>query len=262
MASITDERETPSRSRLLGSASRALQLLEAIAEHRTPVRPPVLGAQLGWSRATLHQHLQTFVAAGWLEATDDGAYQLSLRASWVGRAALEQAGIGERVLPLMRDISQATREAAFLSMLDGDHAYVVERVRPARRVLADVEENSRWSLDTSASGRVLAAFADEEVVADWLARGVRLPSRRELAEVRRENYAVSPPVDEDDDHITAVAVPLRDDRDRCIAALGVIGPGYRLDVNAAVSALRDAVRRFDALWHPARNGAPDDNHKS
>lgn len=224
------------------------------------MRPPTLGAQLGWSRATLHQHLQTFVAAGWLETTEDGAYQLGLRASWVGRAALEQAGIGDRVLPLMREVSASTREATFLSMLDGDHASVVERVRPARRVLADIEENTRWALDDSASGRVLAAFADSDVVADWEARGVRLPGRRELAEVRRENYAVSPHVDDDDDHITAVAVPLRDDRDRCIAALGVIGPGYRIDVPAAVDSLRQAVRRFDALWHPSKNGNTDEHN--
>jgi DNA-binding IclR family transcriptional regulator len=239
---------------MLGSATRALQLLEAIAEHRSPVRPPMLAAKLGWSRATLHQHLHTFVAAGWLDACEDGSYRLGLRASWVGRAALEQAGIGERVLPLMREVTAQVREATFLSMLDGDDAYVVERVRPQRRVLADVEENLRWSLDQSASGHVLAAFAEPEVLADWEARGVRIPGRRELAVVRRENYAVSPDTDEDDDHITAVAVPLRDDRDRCIAALGVIGPGYRLDVDAAVHALRDAVRRFDALWHPVHNG--------
>ena len=63
MTSTTDEQSEGQRSRLLGSATRALQLLEAIAEHRVPVRPPALGQQLGWSRATLHQHLQTFVAA-------------------------------------------------------------------------------------------------------------------------------------------------------------------------------------------------------
>src|SRR5690349_10089613 len=175
---MSANREQPKSNgtRTLSSATRALALLEALAEHRRPVRPPVLARQLGWGRATLHQHLTTFCSAGWLEQLPDGSYRLTLRASRLGRAALEQASIGDRVLPVMQRLTAESREVSFLSVLDRDAAYIVERVEPDRRVRAHLDDETRWGLDESASGAVLAAFAEPAQFAALEGQGVRLPS--------------------------------------------------------------------------------------
>jgi DNA-binding IclR family transcriptional regulator len=248
---IEESTPQPSATRTLSSASRALCLLEAIAEHRRPVKPPVLSRQLGWSRATLHQHLVTFVAAGWLEQLEDGSYRLSMRASRVGRAAMEQSSIGERVLPLMRQLTESTRESTFLAVLDGDAAHIVERVEPRRRIRADISAEMSWALDDSASGRALVAFADPGVVDELKAAGAKLPTQTELARVRRNGYAVSAKEADDEDMITAVAVPLMDDRGYCVAALGVLGPEERLDIEDVARKLRAGADTLHALWHPA-----------
>ena len=247
------EEPTPPKpaTRTLSSASRALGLLEAIAEHRRPVKPPALSRQLGWSRATLHQHLVTFVAAGWLEQLEDGSYRLSMRASRVGRAALEQSSIGERVLPVMRQLTESTRESTFLAVLDGEAAHIVERVEPRRRIRADISAEMSWALDDSASGRVLIAFADPAVVDDLKTFGAKLPTQTELARVRRNGYALSAREPDDEDMITAVAVPLMDDRGYCVAALGVLGPEERLDVEDVARKLRAGADSLHALWHTA-----------
>src|SRR4051794_41366465 len=97
--SANDEQPKGNGTRTLSSATRALALLEALAEHRRPVRPPVLARQLGWGRATLHQHLTTFCIAGWLEQLPDGSYRLTLRASRLGPAPPERASIRGPALP-------------------------------------------------------------------------------------------------------------------------------------------------------------------
>jgi len=226
-----------------------LGLLEAIAEHRQPVKPPALARQLGWSRATLHQHLVTFVAAGWLEQLEDGAYRLTMRASRVGRAALEQAGIGERLLPLMRQLTEATRESSFLAVLDDGAAHIVERVEPRRRIRADIGSEMTWALDISASGRVLTAFADPAVVDELKTAGVKLPPQSELARVRRNGYAVSAHDSDDEDLTTGVAVPIMDERGYCVAALGILGPTDRMDIEQIARRLRAGADSLHVLWH-------------
>ncbi|WOH18181.1 IclR family transcriptional regulator [Paenarthrobacter sp. GOM3] len=250
-SALEEQSAQKSATRTLSSASRALGLLEAIAEHRRPVKPPTLSRQLGWSRATLHQHLVTFVNAGWLEQLEDGSYRLSMRASRVGRAAMEQSSIGERVLPLMRQLTEATRESTFLAVLDGDAAHIVERMEPRRRIRADISSEMSWALDDSASGRVLTAFADPAVVDELRATGAKLSTQTELARVRRNGYAVSAREPDDEDMITAVAVPLMDDRGYCVAALGVLGPEERLDIEDVARRLQAGADNLHALWHPA-----------
>src|SRR5690349_17062319 len=249
---MSANREQPKSNgtRTLSSATRALALLEALAEHRRPVRPPVLARQLGWGRATLHQHLTTFVSAGWLEQLPDGSYRLTLRASRLGHAALEQASIGERILPVMQRLTAESREMSFLSVLDRDAAHVVERVEPDRRVRAHLDGQTRWSLDESASGAVFVAFGEAAVMAELEAQGVKMPPAREIAKVRRDGFAVSPPPaeGEEGDGIVAIAVPLRDERGVCVAALGLIGPESRFDVEEGTRRLIDAGRSLDNMW--------------
>ncbi|GAA3692428.1 IclR family transcriptional regulator [Arthrobacter ginkgonis] len=252
MTYTTDEQESLTSkptTRTLSSASRALALLEAIAEHRRPVKPPVLSKQLGWSRATLHQHLVTFVAAGWLDQLEDGSYRLTMRAGRVGRAAFEQATLGDRVRPLMRQLTETTREATFLAVLGNDEAYIVERCEPRRRIRADIGDQISWPLDESASGRVLVAFAEPSVVEDLLASGVRLPMQSELAKARRLGYAVSADDPNDEDRITAVAVPITDDRGYCIGALGVLGPAERMNIDEVAETLKAGAESLHRLWH-------------
>lgn len=245
------------RTRPLSTALKTLALLDLIAEAATPCRPPDLARQLGWSRGTVYQQLVTLVAAGWVEQLPDGRYRLTLRATRAGRAALEQASLGERVLPTMRRLVDRTREASTVAVLDQDKAHVIQRVEPERTVRADIWLETLMPLGLTASGRVLMTFAEPDVRAAVAARGVSLPSAREMATVRREGYAVSDPPEPDDvDDALAVAVPVNDERGLCIAALALVGPADRIDVAACAEHLRQASRELDALWHVDPNPLP------
>jgi DNA-binding IclR family transcriptional regulator len=238
--------------RTLSSATRAFSLIDAIAASPRPIRPPALSATLGWSRATLHQHLVTAVNAGWIEQTESGAYRLSMRVASIGRAAMEQAGLGRRVLPMMRELSDELREATFLAVLSGDSADITERVEPRRLIRADFNGDSRWPLNISASGKIFCAFMDAANLADLESRGVALPSSAEIARVRVNGYAVSTTTDEDDETI-AIAVAITDDRGECLAALGILAPSERVELDAVVTSLRATAERIHRTLHGARS---------
>jgi len=246
------------RTRALTSPTRALTLLEAVADSRVPVRPPDLGRTLGWSRAAVHQHLVTLVSAGWLDQLNDGRYRLSLKAGRLGAAALEQAGLGDRILPLLEAVTFRLREAAFLAVMEGQRAHIIRRVQAPRRIQANVA-SSDFDLSSSASGRVLTAYASEHELTLLAAEGVAIAPGRVLADVRRRGFAVTDVDDDPGDETTAVAVPLMDDRGRCLAAIGVLAPSDRLDAALASAVLIDAAHRFDRMWHSVPAFDLDDN---
>jgi DNA-binding IclR family transcriptional regulator len=238
-------------SRTLSSATRAFALIDLVASHSRPVKPPALAAELGWSRATLHQHLVTAVGAGWLEQTESGAYRLTMRIASIGRSAMEQAGLGRRVLPVMRDLTDELREGTFLAVLNGSVAQIAERVEPRRRIRANLNTDVSLPLDTSASGKVFAAYMDAATLDDFASQGIALPHPSEIARVRANGYGISSDTDDDDETI-AIAVGITDDRGECLAALGVLAPADRVDLDTVVGALRAATERIHRTMHGAR----------
>lgn len=56
----------------------------------------------------MYQRLVTLTAAGWVEQTEGGRFQLTLRAARLAKAATEQAGLGERTLPVLEALVAET----------------------------------------------------------------------------------------------------------------------------------------------------------
>lgn len=230
----------------MASVRRALTILDLLADAHTAAGPSELAAALGCSRAAVQQHLATLTELGWTERTDAGAYRLTLRTSLLGHAALRQAGLGERVLPAMRRLVDRVQEVATLIVLDGTVARIVERVAAPRTVQAGHRVDTRLDLRTTASGRVLTAFAAPGVVAALRAGGTPVASEAELREIVRRGYATS--IDDAPDEAVAAAVPVRDEGGVCVAALAIVAPAHRFALQATVAGLRETLAELDGLW--------------
>ncbi|MHB1570231.1 MAG: IclR family transcriptional regulator [Solirubrobacteraceae bacterium] len=232
-------------TRSLVSVVRALALLDAIADSPEPVRVIDLARRLGMRRPRIHQQLVTLVDAGWMERASNGAYRLTLRAMRVGEAALQQAGIGERLEPLMYRLMAETGEVVSLAMRDGDAAVLLRRVEPERPLSANYRIGTRLSLATSASGRVIAAFSDETETAHMRAAGADLPAAGDIAEVRRSGFALA--TNGGADGLDAVAAPLFSAGEARVIAVSLAGPSARFDARAAAPALLRASEDMQLL---------------
>jgi DNA-binding IclR family transcriptional regulator len=239
---MTDE-TTATRS--LVSVVRALAVLDAVAEHPGPVRVADLARQLGVRRPRVHQQLVTLVEAGWMERVPGGAYRLTLRALHVGQAALRQASIGDRLQPLMERLMAEVGEAVSLAVRDGHAAVLVQRVEPNKPLSANYRVGTRLSLDTSASGRVVAAFAEAEERARLGAEGAVLPDADDVAAIRREGFALA--TDAGADGLDAIAAPLFSDEGPRVIALSVAGPSTRFDARASAPAVIDVAQEMQRL---------------
>lgn len=218
-----------------------------MAHSRNSLRLADITRAVGGTRATIYQRIQTLVIAGWVEQLPDGAYRLSLHASQVGNAALEQANLGERVLPILQDLMERTGETSSVSVIEDCSVVIVQRVEAHGMLRADLRTGSEISPHESASGQVLTAFAPSELLARFEQRNIRLASARTLARVRKDKIAVAGGGMTLQD-IRVAAVPIFDREGRCFAALSVVAPESRFNLKRIEPAIREASARLNAMF--------------
>jgi len=231
-------------SRLLGSATRCLALLDALAAAPGPAGVSELARRTGTARGTTHQRLQTLVAAGWAEPVGDGKYRLTLRALVVGQAVLEQADLGSRILPTLTSIAARTGETSSLAVLDQASAMIIQRVASDRELKADIKAGTRMPLDTSASGRVLVAFSSDGEIDAARRSGVPMPAPEIIHEARRRGFASQH--DEYFPGMCSIAVPIHSTKLGLIA-LAITAPSARYEQAAALHALEAGAKEITLL---------------
>ena len=215
------------------SVDRALQILRAFEGEGGALRVTDLAARLGVHKSTASRLAATLAAHDFLERADGAeAFRLGRRLVRLGMVAAGRKLV-DTARPAMEELAAATGETVVLSVSGGDAAVHVAQV-DSRFLLG----GNRWiglrsPLHASSDGKVLLSFGAAE-----LPRGVRLARvaprtltshaalARELAGVRRRGWARA--VGEYEEGLNGVAAPVYDADGRCVGALSVSGPAYRL----------------------------------
>jgi DNA-binding IclR family transcriptional regulator len=236
--------------RPLSSVLKTFALLDLLGAAARPLRLAELAEASGGSRATTYQKLRTLVEAGWIEQDENSGYRLSLHAARVGEAVLKQAGLGERSSAVLQELVLEVGETASLAMMSGIQAQLVQRAEAEVVVRVERRVGTLLSLDNSASGRVLTAFASAVALALLEKRGAVLAAAAVLREVKKKGYAIS--TGKDVPGVQSVAVPVFDAAGRCVAALSIVAPVERFAGEKYVKPLQRAAARLTALISGAR----------
>lgn len=245
--------------RALSTAVKTLALLDHLGNRGQAARLSEIADDLNIGRSTVYQRLVTLIEAGWVEQLDNGRFRLTMRAMKIAGAATEQAGLGERFLPHLRDLVANFGETASLAVLQDRVAIIIQRVEAGGVLQARAPLGTTMQLKDSASGRVLIAFAEPEAVASLQRAGVELPEEEVLREVRRTGIGVVA------SHIVvrAVAAPVFDHRQRCIAALSLVGPIGRFDAERLSAPTLTVAGQLSEMlggrpWSAPRHAAASD----
>lgn len=215
--------------RPLSTVLRTLEILDFFATQSRPQKLSDISSHMGLSRATAYQRLLTLVSAGWLEQDDVGRYRLSMLATRLATAALEQADLGVRSDPALSRLVGQVGETASLAVLDRGLPCIVARVESDSLLRADQKIGTFMALDGSASGRVLVAFADDATLERFRNGDHPMPSEDILREVRDKGYAVSSGYTHSG--AKGFAAPVYDIHQRCVAAVSLIVPEMRFDLD-------------------------------
>lgn len=240
--------ETPAGGgvRPLSTVLHTLDLLRNLAESERPLRLSEIAQRNALSRPTAYQRLLTLVEAGFLEVDDDQRYRLSLFAAQLAQAAMQQAGIGPRTEPVMAELMRTTGETVSLAMLEQSGVRIVARVETNMLLRVDQKVGSQLDLAGSASGRVLCAFASAHELALLKDAGQPLPEAAVLGKTRAEGYALSSGYSLSG--VVGIAAPVFGPGQRCLAALSLVVPEKRYELEPILAPLKAAAERLSTIF--------------
>lgn len=234
---------------------RALRLLDAFGPTRPTMSLSQLARHAGLPPSTAHRLLVQLVDWGALERDENGCYRVGLRLWELGALAPRGAGLRERALPFLEDLSRITRENVQLAVREGTEVVYIERIAGTGAVPVLTRVGGRFALTATGVGLVLLAHAPADVQDEVLAGPVQRfteytvtdPARlrRMLADVRANGFSVS------DRQVTpdalSVGAPVQDDRGQVIAAVSLVVRHGSVSPHALAPLVRTAARAISRL---------------
>ncbi|AGL16598.1 IclR family transcriptional regulator [Actinoplanes sp. N902-109] len=224
--------------------SRALDLLGAFDTGHRRLSLSELARRAGLPLATAHRLVGELHRWGALERLAGGDYVIGRRLWDLGLLAPVQSGLRQIASPFLNDLYGATLATVHLAVRDGLEVLYIDRLMGHVSVPVVSDIGSRLPMHATGVGKVLLAYAPEEVRTAVLGRLTRVtpytitqPARllQQLRRVQAEEYATT--AEEMSLGACSVAVPVRVGGE-VTAALGLVVPDLRRERTRLVSALQ------------------------
>ncbi len=186
---------------LVPAVSRALALLERLADLREPMSLARLASDLDLPKSSVHGLCSTLVSFGYLRRQSDGAFLIGPRVMGLAEAFVSGTDVAQEFNALWADRRSAPEETVVLSVLSGGEALYVAVRNSARPLGLAFNVGMRLPAHLSGSGKAMLAYLPFDDVARRLAGniGVRLTQKgprslealnKELVLTRRRGYSI------------------------------------------------------------------------
>ncbi|ABD85697.1 IclR family transcriptional regulator [Rhodopseudomonas palustris] len=250
------------------SVQLAIDVLEAVAFADEELGVTQIAERLSMTKGSVFRHLQTFVDRGYLtQNPTTSRYAIGPKSRLLARHAPE-ADLVHLAEGPMRQLRDALGHPVVLSEMTPRGALVLHTLSGTAPIEIGVRSGSELTFHASAQGKVMLAFAPAPFQARVLARPLQrytdktmITTRRlekELVKITSLGFASAP--EENMLGLNAVAAPIFDAHDACIAAVALVGSIQFLpekprpsDVTQLIETARQISRK---LGHGNRSGEP------
>lgn len=234
------------------SLTRALTLLERLAEAPKGLQLTDLSYQLGMPAATVHRLLSTFEELNFVEQDEEqGLWYIGLKAFTVGNAFLNRRDFVAIARAHMDALVEQCGETVNLGVIDDGEVVFISQVESREVMRMIVKLGSRSPIHASGVGKAMLANMSERRIARILERRglARFTEKtidnptllhEELEQVRQQGYAL-----DDEEHavgLRCVASAIFDENGQALAAISLSGPKARM-VDARLGELGYAIRQ-------------------
>lgn len=227
------------------AVTKALDLLFLIGElsSQGPARITTLCERSGFTRPTIHRHLNTLHAARLVDRTDSGGYILGSGVLALASNLRGNLRIRERALPLLRELATETGYTVHLGVRDGDRVIYVEKIESKRPIRLASTIGQAAGMHSAGLGKAILASSDPAFVQRYIDAGLERRTAQtivtadelqsELARIRASGYAVDD--GENEAGVRCVAAPILDHDGRVVASLSVSGTTHQIPNEATVT---------------------------
>ena len=242
----------------MSSIAKALLVLECIglSERRTLTD---IANDVRLPKSTLLRLIHVLIARGFLRRTAHGEYAVSLKTWRIGCSALDSGAIRDEVLPLLRGLVELTGETAHYAAYEDGSSVYIEKVDGLHPIRSYTAVGGRSPAYATATGKALLAWRDEAEIREIGRLAQRFSDAttcgaeavlREAAKTRARGYAVNR--GEWRASVWGIAAPVFNRQSKVIAAVGISGPGERVEPNIVpfADAVCEAAKRLSAALAP------------
>lgn len=191
-----------------------------------------LGEKIGCTKSGTFKILAALVQSGLAAQTSNRKYTLGPVVYILGKTYEDRIGISKMVKPYLVRLRDLTEENASFSMLVNGKAILVYREESMQLVRVAGNVGQERPLYAGATGKVLGAFQDDEVIRKRLMEEPLIPFTertilspqlllKEYAKIREQGYAISD--GELNIETVGIGAPIRDESGSVWAAISV-GP--------------------------------------
>lgn len=233
--------------------ARAFSVLSSFDSSHRHQKLSSISRRSGLPLSTTHRLVSELVSLGALMRAPDGSYEIGSKLWSLGILASLHADLREIALPYMEDVYQIANDAVQIAVLDGFRCLVVERIAGSRTLDVVSRPGARLPLHASGVGKVLLAFGSKDLHQAALKKLERYTARtitdpleveRQIKAVLQDGYASS--FEELAIGASSIAVPIRGQGKRVIAALGIVSPASKIDAARMVPVLRVTAKALSS----------------
>jgi len=219
------------------AVERALDVLLCFSRQTPELTLTQISEQIGIHKSTVHRLLATLEKKRFVERNSiTGTYQLGIQMFQMAYLTLEQNDLRQIATPYLQRLSEQFRETISLSILDGTDMVYLRVIESQQRVKLAAATGQRLPAFCTASGKAILAFSSDGIVQQIIDQGLEkhtdytLDSPEKLIKnfdlIREQGFSLS--LQEFEDGINAIAVPIMNQNNQPIASIAVAGPSYRL----------------------------------
>jgi DNA-binding IclR family transcriptional regulator len=232
------------------SVDRTFEILETIRDHEK-VGVTEIAEQLDVSKSTVHNHLNTMDARGYV-VNEDGTYRLGLRLLSFPNTLQKSHRVYQTAKDEIDELVEQTGERSQVLVEEDGYGVYIYQQTDDRAITTNSKVGTRVTLHSSAIGKAMLAFQPKEKVRRILSRD-GMPARtentitsreafeEELKSVREEGVAFDD--EEGIEGMRCVAAPIRNEDSVSVGAISVSGPCTRIMGERFESTLPREVER-------------------
>ena len=225
--------ERPKDKNILSSLNHALKIMDLLSV-RSNLGVTEISRITGYDKSSVYKMLYTMQHRGYVVKTDGARYALSSKLSVNGGQAAERQNVVDVAAPYMKELRDRCGETVLLGVLNVNGKLIFTCKEEG---LSEDSIRTRTAYEmaayTNSSGKILLANLDETMLHSILS-GIQVTAHTpntvkdeaallsQLEALRGANFAEQ--YDENYYGHSDIAVPIRDEMNRCIAALSIACP--------------------------------------
>ena len=231
------------------TVDRALSLLDALADSRSPLRLSDLSEAVGLNISTTSRLLNSLEQHGLIRRdASDGRYRLGYRILHMATVVEHQTSLHELADDVLHQLVDNINETSGLSVLDGDQVLVVARVACENQLRIAQPVGTRNPVYCTAAGKALLAFQPPERIEEILSLGMpkltdltittHAAMHAEISRIREQGYALD--LGEREVGLIGLSVPVRNASGTVVCTCTASGSSVRMTPDR-IPVIRDRV---------------------